>query len=393
MSTWTPPPLSRRTDHLREASILRALTLEVNRFDDGINLGQGVCDLEMPRELRNGTIESLFQDRATYTPFAGIKPLREQIVTRMKRRYGLDYGIHQIVVTVGSSMAWTATLATLIDPGDEVVLMEPFYPYHFTGARLAGATVKTVPMGLGDDAIDFDALAAAITDRTRIVCVNTPSNPLGKVWTAAELDRLGQVLEDHSCWVVTDEIYEDLVYDGRKHVPPATRPGLADRTITISGVSKSFSITGWRLGWVAAPEAAAKAIGPVFDVMAVCAARPLQAGAAAALRDLPETYFTDLRDDYERRRDAMLKALRGGGLNPRVPEGSYYILADTTERYGDLGPVDACFKLLEEAHVAAIPATIFYATDERPELRFHYAVEDHVIEEVGRRLQASRSRS
>ena len=148
-------PLSRRTSHLREASILRALTLKVNALDDGINLGQGVCDLEMPRPLRLAAVESLLHDRATYTNFAGVLPLREQIVRRMKERYGLEYDVGEVVVTVGSSMAYTSTLMTLVDPGDEVVLFEPFYPYHHTGARLAGAVVKPVPLTLGDDGIDW----------------------------------------------------------------------------------------------------------------------------------------------------------------------------------------------------------------------------------------------
>lgn len=380
-------PFSSRTDHLREASILRALTLKVQAFDDGINLGQGVCDLEMPEVLRQAAIRSLTDDRATYTNYAGVKPLREQITRRMRDRYGLEYGMDEIVVTVGSSMAYTSTLMTLVDPGDEVVLFEPFYPYHYTGALLAGATVRSVPLELGDDGIDWDMLEAALSDRTRLLVLNTPSNPLGKVWTADELDRVAKMLEDSPAYVVTDEIYEDLVYDGRTHVPPATRPGLHDRTITISGLSKAYSITGWRLGWLAAPKRLAGAIGPVLDVLAVCATRPMQHAAATAMRELPETYYTDLRDGYHHRRGILCEALRAGGFDVREPEGSYYVMADYTERWGaDTDPEDACFRLLDEAHIAAIPSTIFYAGSPRPELRFQFAVEDSILEEVARRL-------
>ena len=380
-------PLSRRTSHLREASILRALTLKVNALDDGINLGQGVCDLEMPRPLRLAAVESLLHDRATYTNFAGVLPLREQIVRRMKERYGLEYDVGEVVVTVGSSMAYTSTLMTLVDPGDEVVLFEPFYPYHHTGARLAGAVVKPVPLTLGDDGIDWAALEAALSDRTRLIVLNTPSNPLGKVWTQAELDRLADLLDGSPTHIVTDEIYEDLVYDGRTHIPPATHPKLYERTITISGLSKAYSITGWRLGWLAAPKRLAGAIGPVFDVLAVCTSRPLQQAAAAALRELPETYYSSLRDGYERRRKILCDALRTGGFKVREPEGSYYVLADYTERWGaDLPPEDACFRLLDEVSIAAIPSTIFYAGVTPPELRFQYAVEDDVLAEVARRL-------
>lgn len=380
------PSLSTRTAQLREASILRALTLEVQKKPDGINLGQGVCDLEMPRALRLGTVESIFQDRATYTPYAGIKELREQIILRMQRRHDLSYGLNEIVVTIGSSMAWTATLQTLVDPGDEVLLFEPFYPYHYTGARLAGATVRTVPLLLGEGGIDWEAFSKALTPKTRIVCVNTPSNPLGKVWSQADIDELARRLAESRAWLVTDEIYEDMVFDGRRHLPPATHPELKDRTILISGLSKSFSITGWRIGWLAAPAEVTRAIGPVFDVMAVCAPRPLQAGAATALRELPERYFEDLRDSYARRRDHLVKSLIAGGFRPEVPEGAYYILCDTTARYGDLEPMDACFRLLEETRIAAIPATIFYSGEPPKKLRFHCAVDEATLEEVGRRL-------
>ncbi len=380
-------PLSSRTRHLREASILRALTLKVNAFDDGINLGQGVCDLEMPEVLREAAVRSLREDRATYTSYAGIAALRRQIVRRMESRYGLRYGVDEVVVTVGASMAYTPTLMTLVDPGDEVVLFEPFYPYHYTGALLAGATVRPVPIRPGADGVHWDALEAALTDRTRLVVLNTPSNPLGKVWTVDELDRLAELLEGLSAYVVTDEIYEDLVYDGRVHIPPASRPGLYERTITVSGLSKAYSVTGWRLGWLAAPKALSGAIGPVFDVLAVCASRPLQHAAAAAMEQLPESYYTDLRDGYERRRHVLCDGLRAGGFQVHEPEGAYYVMADYTGRWGsELDPVEACLKLLDETHVAAIPSTIFYAGDPRPELRFQFAVEDPILEEVARRL-------
>jgi aminotransferase len=379
-------PLSNRTVHLREASILRALTLKVQAYDDGINLGQGVCDLEMPRPLRLGAVEALFQDRATYTNYRGLITLRQEISRRMQARYGLVYDTEDIVVTVGSSMAYTATLMTLLDPGDEVVLMEPFYPYHYTGALLAGAVVKTVPVDLGHDGIPWDALEMAISRRTKILVLNTPSNPLGRVWVESEYQRLAQILRLSGAYLVTDEIYEDLVYEGGRHLPPATHPPLKNRTITISGLSKAYSITGWRLGWLAAPPALSHAIGPVFDVLAVCAARPLQAAAATAMRELPESYYLDLRDGYERRRKVLCDALDRSGFKSRRPMGAYYVLADYRERYGSITPMEACERLLAECHIAAIPSTIFYAHSAPTELRFQFAVQDSVLSEVARRL-------
>lgn len=378
--------LSDRSAHLREASILRALTLKVSAFADGINLGQGVCDLEMPRPLRLGTVESLFKERATYTPYGGIRPLREIISRRYQGRYGLPYGPDDVVVTIGSSMAYTASIMTLLDPGDEVILFEPFYPYHRSAAILAGAKVRVLRLDPPDYGIDFGRLRELVGDRTRAIVVNTPGNPSGKVWSADEIDELARVVADSSATVITDEIYEDLVYDGRTHVPPATHPLLFDRTVTISGASKCFSITGWRIGWLAAPPDLARAIGPVFDVMCVCAPRPLQSGVAAALRELPESYYRSLCEDYEKRRGLLASALQNGGFRVHAPQGAYYLLGDYTERFGAIPPTEASFRLLDETHVAAIPGDIFFAGDAPPALRFQFAVEEPVLAEVARRL-------
>lgn len=385
------PRLSERSGHLREASLLRSLTQRVARFPDGINLGQGVCDLEMPELLRQAAMRSIREDRATYTPFGGLEELRVAIAERMLRRQGVAYEPDQIVVTVGASAALFSTFLTLVDPGDEVVLFEPFYPYHHTGALLAGARVVTVATEPGSGEIDWAGLRTALGPRTRLVVVNTPSNPLGKVWSAAELDRLAALLQGSATVVMTDEIYEDLVYDGHIHVSPAARPGLYERTVTVSGLSKAYSITGWRLGWLAAPAALAQAIGPVFDVLCVCAPRPLQAGAATALRELPQRYYDDARDAYRRRRDTLAAALRAGGFRPWVPTGAYYMMADYRDRYGALPTREACFRLLDELHIATIPGEIFYAVESPPVLRFHFAVADEILAEVAARLRRGRA--
>lgn len=379
--------LSSRSAHLREAGILRQLTLEVQKHNDGINLGQGVCDLDMPDELRDAATLSIRKDRATYTPYAGIPEVRAAVAARVKARYGLDYGPDGVCVTVGSSMAYSATLFTLLDPGDEIVLFEPFYPYHRSIALLAGATVKTVRLG-DDGSVPFDALRAQLGARTKLVVVNTPSNPSGKVWTRDELVELSRVLSGTRTLVATDEIYEDLVYDGSSHVPPATVPGLFERTITISGLSKAYSITGWRVGWIAAPEPLARAIGPVFDVLCVCAPRPFQHAAAHALRTLPEAWYRSQRDGYAERRGLLRDALAAGGFEPHAPRGAYYMTAGYEGVYGRTPPREACLRLLAEHHIAAIPSDIFYADpqDAPRFLRFQFAVEAPVLVEVARRL-------
>ncbi len=380
------PGFSERTAHLRHASILRTLTERVSALPDGINLGQGVCDLDMPIELADAAVRSIRNGRATYTPFAGVEEIRREIAARMERRHGLVYGVDEIVTTVGASAALSATFLTLLDPGDRVVLFEPFYPYHRSAALLAGARVEFLPETAAADEPNWSALEQALEGGARIVLLNTPANPGGRVWTLAELERLADLLRGSQAYLVTDEIYEDLVYDGRTHLPPAAVADLRERTITISGLSKTYSITGWRLGWLAAPRALAAAIGPVFDTLCVCAPRPLQEAAATALRTIPEPYYATLSAGYERRRDRLAVALRAGGFQPYVPAGAYYMLADYRDRYGDIGSEEASFRLLDELRLGAIPADVFYDVNPPPRLRFHFAVEDEILAEVARRL-------
>jgi len=382
--------LSARTAHLRQASVLRTLTERVDALPDGINLGQGVCDLDIPDALRSATIRAIESSRATYTPYQGLPSLRRQIVERMERRYGLRYAEDEIVVTVGASGALSSTFLTLLEPGDEVILFEPFYPYHRSAALLAGARVVAVPSSGPEWKPDWEALARALSARTKLVVVNTPANPSGRVWRREDLSRLGTLLDGTDVRVVSDEIYEDLVYDGRVHVPPAAVPELYDRTITVSGLGKAYSITGWRLGWLAAPQPLAAAIGPVFDTLCVCAPRPLQEGAAAALEALPESYYGKQRDGYARRRDRLAEALRAGGFTPSVPAGAYYMLADYRERWGEIPTSQASFRLLDELHLAAIPGEIFHADASPTLLRFHFAVDEPVLDEVTRRLRSAR---
>ena len=385
----TPPVLSARTEHLRQASVLRTLTERVAALPDGINLGQGVCDLDMPETLRTATLDAIRNNRATYTPFAGIESLRQAIAERMEQRYGVRFDVDEIVVTTGSSGALSATFFTLLDPGDTVVLFEPFYPYHVSGARLAGARVETV-RETGDGEPDWTALEAALRDHPRLLVLNTPSNPSGHVWTADALERLSALLDGTPTTLVTDEIYEDLVYEGATHAPPASIAALRERTVTISGLSKAYSITGWRLGWLAAPRPLAAAIGPVFDTLCVCAPRPLQEGAAIALASIPNSYYEDLCRAYQDRRDRLAAALVRGGLKPRIPAGAYYMLADYRERYGPIPSREASLRLLDELHIAAIPGEIFYENEAPPLVRFHFAVEAPVLAEVERRLTSGR---
>ncbi|MHC5070488.1 MAG: pyridoxal phosphate-dependent aminotransferase [Planctomycetota bacterium] len=276
---------------------------------------------------------------------------------------------------------------TLLDPGDEVILFEPFYSYHYTALKLVGAVPVCVSL-VGDDfAFDPDRLRAAITSRTRAVMVNTPANPTGKVFTGDDLTALSDVLAGTDVLVLTDEVYEHMCYDGLRHVSPATVAGLANRTLTISSFSKTYSITGWRVGFLAGPTDIVDAIGRVFDQIEVCAARPMQRGVERALRELPDSYYDDLQNTYQRKRDQFCAALQARGFRITIPQGAYYVMADYRDVFGDLEPHPAVLKMIESLGINGVPGHIFY---EQPEsirsIRFQFAVDQEVLDEVCRRL-------
>ncbi len=378
-----------RRRHLDQGNLLRSLTLVINGVPGGINLGQGVCDMDTPLPLVRGAIDCIDGgDRQTYTPYAGLPELRAAIAGKLRRHNGLDCGPENVAVCTGSSGALFATGTTLLEPGDEVVLFEPFYSYHWTTLPLFGA--RPVPVRLDPETMAFDAAALrqALTPRTRAVIVNTPGNPSGKVWSRAELAELGAILDGSDVLVLTDEVYEYMCFDGRRHVSPATVPALADRTLTMNSFSKTFSVTGWRVGFVAGPAPIVEKIGIVFDQMEVCAARPMQRGVARALLELPDSYYTDLQAAYQRKRDLFVQALRDGGFACRQPEGAYYVLADYRRPLGDIAPYPAVLKMIERIGLNGVPGDLFFADPAGVRcIRFQFAVDHPVLEEACRRLR------
>ena len=379
-----------RRRHLDRGNLLRSLTLVINGVPGGINLGQGVCDLAAPAPLLAGARASIDGgDRQLYTPYAGLPELRATIANKLRRHNGLAYGPDNVAVCTGSSGAFFAAGTTLLDPGDEVVLFEPFYSYHWTTVPLFGARPVAVPLDRDTLAFDPAALKKAISKRTRAVVVNTPGNPSGKVWTRAELSELANVLDGTDAVVLTDEVYEYMCFDGRTHCSPATVPGLAQRTLTMNSFSKTYSVTGWRIGFLAGPEAIVEKCGIVFDQIEVCAARPMQRGVQKALEQLPESYYTDLQAGYQKKRDAFCAALRDAGFTFTVPQGAYYVLADYRGVFGDQPPYPAVLKMIERIGVNAVPGDLFFA---RPDgvrcLRFQFAVDWPVLEEAMKRLRS-----
>lgn len=382
--------LSTRRAHLAVANPLRALTEVIDRVPGGINLGQGVCDLDPPEALKAGAIESIAgADRQTYTPFAGLPETRAEIARKLREFNGLEVEPEQVLVTLGSSGAFFAAGLALFEPGDEVVLFEPFYSYHHSTLRLLGARPVCARLAAGDFALDTDALRAALSPRTRAVVINTPANPSGKVFSRAELEAVAELLQGTEVVVLTDEVYEYMLYDGREHLSPAAVPGLAERTLTLSSFSKTFSVTGWRIGFLAGPAETVNAIGIVADQMLVCAPRPLQRGVARALRELPASFYEELRAGYERRRDRFCAALETAGFGVARPEGAYYALADYRRVLGDLAPYDAVRALIDRVGINAVPGDLFYEdpTGVRS-IRFHFAVDDEVLDETCRRLES-----
>src|SRR3954469_24260879 len=318
--------IARRLQDLAQSDI-RRMTRECERVH-GINLGQGICDLPTPPLVREGAIAAIRENRSTYSFAEGARELRDAIARKLEAVNGLRADpATEICVTVGASGAYAAAIHALLDPGDGILLFEPYYGYHLNAALVSGLVPQFLTLSPPDFTLREDALEAAITAQTRAVVLCTPSNPSGKMFSREDLSALARVATKHDLLVITDEIYEYIRYDGRAHVSPASVGGLRDRTVSIMGLSKTFSITGWRLGYSFAPAELTRAITLVNDLYYVCAPTPLQLGAAAGF-EAPRAYFDELQSGYQRKRDAICSALAAAGLAPIVPQGAYYVLAD-----------------------------------------------------------------
>jgi aminotransferase len=387
-----PGALSRRRAHLAGGNLLRSLTEVIRQVPGGINLGQGVCDIDLPPALAAGVQDAVGAgDRQTYTPYGGLPELRAAIAAKLRDFNALDVEADHVIVTAGSSTAFYCACAALCDPGDEVVLFEPFYSYHLSQLRLLGLVPRFVPLEGPTLAFDPARLRALIGPRTRAVVVNTPGNPSGKVFERSELAAIAGVLDGTRTILLTDEVYEYMCFDGRRHLSPASLAELRDRTLTIGGFSKTYSITGWRIGYLAGPPAIADAIGRVFDQTNVCAARPMQRGVLRALHELPPAFYARLQQDYERRRDRLIAALRDAGFDAPAPQGAYYVLAGYRGSFGDIEPYPAVLQLIERAGINGVPGDLFWSAPEQVRtIRLHFAVPDPVLDEVCARLRRLR---
>jgi aminotransferase len=367
-------------------SDIRRMSRECERVE-GINLGQGICDLPTIPELIDGACDAIRANKATYSKFEGIDILRERIARKVERHNGFTADpAKEIVVTVGSSGGFLAAAMATLNVGDEVILFEPYYGYHLNTFKVLGFEPKFVPLNAPDWTIDFDVLRAAFTNKTKAIVVCTPSNPSGKMFTREELEKIGALCREFGAWIFTDEIYEYIVYDGRKHVSVASIPSCRDLTITISGFSKTFSITGWRVGYVIADERVAGPIGLMNDLFAICAPTPLQWGVARAL-EIGDEYYLKMAADYEKKRDMLADALSEAGFTPSIPQGAYYMLAQIPDEFRD--DKEAANALLETTRVASVPGSAFFVSEAgKRMLRFCFAKDFNSLEEACKRLRA-----
>jgi aspartate/methionine/tyrosine aminotransferase len=384
--------ISKRVQGFTE-SVIREMT-RVNNQYDGINLAQGMPNFPPPRELVEAAHRAIDGDFHQYAITWGTPRLRQAIAEKYRRFYGMDVEADRnVTVCCGSTETMLATLLAVLNPGDEVVIFEPFYENYGPDAIVSGAIPRFVTLREPDWTFDPDELAAAFNARTRAIIINTPNNPTGKIFTRAELEAIAALCRKWDALAITDEIYEHIVYDGHAHVPMATIDGMADRTITINGLSKTFSVTGWRIGWTISPPSVTGAIRKLHDFLTVGAPAPLQEAGAAAL-SLPDSYYTELAAGYARRRDMLLGILEQHGFTCYKPSGAYYIMTDISA-FGFPDDVAFARHMVEHVGVAAVPGSSFYrdAAGGRTKLRFCFSKRDETMLEADRRMTEKLSRA
>lgn len=378
-------PFADRAKSIRQSDIRRfsAICAAVK----GVNLSQGVCDQPAPGPVKEAAKRAIDDDHAIYTNLRGTMELRAAIARKMVAFNGItcDPGT-EVAVTVGSAGAFACACLSTLNPGDECIVFSPFYSYHVNLLKLFGVEVRFVDLIPPEWSYDAAQLAAAFTQRTRMILINTPANPTGKVFSEAELREIAALAQDHDVWIATDEIYEYITYD-QPHVSIGRFPEVRDRTITISGASKTFAVTGWRIGYLVAPAELVDRAAVVSDLLYICAPAPLQHGIEAGLA-LPDSYYAEMRADYRAKRDLLVDTLRAIGFDPHVPAGSYYLLASFQK---DRWPsaTAATEAILEEVGVATVPGSAFYRNprDGERELRFCFAKQMADLEDACRRLR------
>ena len=363
------------------------MTTECDRIG-GINLAQGVCDTPVPSVVEAAAKQAMEEGNNIYTRCDGIERLRTAIAAKQFRDYGMTYDPeNEVMVASGATGGLHAAAMALLNPQDEVILFEPFYGYHAVTMQSLRVRPVLVALSEPDWSLDADALQAAITPRTRAILVNTPGNPSGKIFTRAELEVIAALCIEHDLFLITDEIYEYFVYDGAEHVSPATLPGMRERTIVLSGFSKTYSVTGWRLGYAVADARWMPTMAHFHDLTYVCAPAPLQHGAAAGLEQLPPSFYKQLAADHQKKREKLLSALAAAGMEAPAPPGAYYILAKAGRLKGN-NAREKARNLLAATGVAAVAGSAFFRPGRGEDLlRFCFAKQDAELDEACERLR------
>lgn len=382
-------PVSRKAQQFTE-SVIREMT-RLAMEHGAVNLAQGFPDFPAPAEVKEAAVRAIRSDVNQYSITWGAREFRRAIAERFEKDTGLAVDPErEITVTCGATEAMIASMLAIIDPGEEVVVFEPFYENYGPDSIICGATPRYVPLHPPEWTFDPDELAAAFNDRTRAIILNTPNNPTGKVFQRSELDQISALCERWNAYAVSDEIYQYLVYDGARHISIASLPGMRARSITLNSMSKTYSVTGWRVGYAVAPPAASNGIRKMHDFITVGAPAPLQEAGAVALR-MENSYYARAREEYEARRDRFLPALEEAGFRCYKPQGAYYVMTDISG-FGFSSDVAFARHLVEEIGVAVVPGSSFYS---RPALgsqqvRFCYSKTDATLNLAAERLMRLR---
>ena len=375
-------PRVSRADTFTE-SVIREMT-RLALDNNAVNLAQGFPDFPCPHELKEAACDSIRADCNQYTITWGAKNLREELARRVEEYNGIVFDPEtEITVTCGSTEAMMAATLAVISPGEEVVVPEPFYENYGPDTILSGAVPRYVSFR-EDLSLDEESWKAAFSKKTKAIILNTPANPTGKVFTKNELSFIAELCIEHDAVAITDEIYEHILYDGREHVSIGSLPGMEDRTVTIGSFSKTYSVTGWRVGYALADASLSGRIRKIHDFLTVGAPAPLQQACVAALR-LPVGYYRELAEAYDRKRKILYRGLKNAGFACELPEGAYYIFTDI----GSFGMTDLEFArhLVETIGIAAVPGSSFYHTGGQTKLRFTFSKKDETLEDACRRLE------
>jgi len=379
------PKLSSKAERFTE-SVIREMTRLALRHG-AVNLSQGFPDFPAPAEIKNAAKEAIDADINQYAITWGAKRFRDAIAEKFERTQGVALDPErEITVCCGSTEAMMSSMMAIINPGDEVVVFEPFYENYGPDAILSGATPRFVKLQPPNWTFDPDELAAAFSPATKAIILNTPNNPTGKVFERAEFEIIRDLCNRWNCFAITDEIYEHMLYDGARHISLASLEGMRERTLTINALSKTYSVTGWRVGWVIAPPEVSAAIRKVHDFLTVGAAAPLQEAGALAMQ-LPQSYYDMLAQEYTARRERMLGILSGAGFKCFKPRGAYYIMTDISA-FGFPDDVAFAQYLVKEIGVAAVPGSSFYRdpADGRTHLRFTFCKKESTFQAAAERF-------